>query len=130
MIKKLRVTVDGKFFDVTVEIPDEPGSAAAEPPPPAIASSAAPPPRAAAPVAKSGGAPGDVPSPLMGRVVAIDVAPGQDVQQGQTLLAIETMKMNTFVTAPKAGKVAEILVSVGDAVEEGRLLARITSALS
>ena len=35
------------------------------------------------------------------------------------------MKMNTFVFAPKAGKVAEIKVSVGDAVQEGQVLARI-----
>jgi glutaconyl-CoA/methylmalonyl-CoA decarboxylase subunit gamma len=40
-------------------------------------------------------------------------------------LTIETMKMNTFVLAPKAGKVTEVFVSVGDAVEEGRVLARI-----
>ena len=61
----------------------------------------------------------------MGRVVAIDVKPRQEVTQGQQLLTIETMKMNTFVLAPKAGKLAEVLVAVGDAVEEGRLLARI-----
>jgi biotin carboxyl carrier protein len=35
------------------------------------------------------------------------------------------MKMNTFVLAPKTGKVTEVLVSVGDAVEEGSILARI-----
>lgn len=33
--------------------------------------------------------------------------------------------MNTFVMAPKAGKVAEIKVAVGDAVHEGQSLARI-----
>lgn len=124
MIKKLRVTVDGRSYDVTVEMPDEPGpaAAAAAPPPLVPAAPAAPPP---APVAKAGAAPGEVPSPLMGRVVAINVKPGQDVTQGQQLLTIETMKMNTFVLAPKTGKVAELLVSVGEAVEEGRVLARI-----
>ena len=35
------------------------------------------------------------------------------------------MKMNTFVFAPKAGKVAEISIAVGDAVSEGQALARI-----
>ena len=70
-------------------------------------------------------APVEVPSPLMGRVVGIDVKPGQDVTHGQQLLTIETMKMNTFVLAPKAGKVTEVLITVGDAVEEGRLLVRI-----
>ena len=61
----------------------------------------------------------------MGRVVAINVKPGQDVTQGQQLLTIETMKMNTFVFAPTAGKVAEINVAVGDAVTENQTLARI-----
>jgi biotin carboxyl carrier protein len=126
MIKKLRVTVDGKSYEVTVEVPDEPGASASEPPSAAIPPPALPAAAAAVPVAKTSGAPGEVPSPLMGRVVGIDVKPGQEVQQGQTLLTIETMKMNTFILAPKAGKVAEILVSVGDAVEEGRLLVRIT----
>jgi glutaconyl-CoA/methylmalonyl-CoA decarboxylase subunit gamma len=122
MIKKLRVTVDGKSYDVTVEVPDEPGDSAALPPSPVSTPSAPPPP---APVAKTSTGPGDVPSPLMGRVVGIDVKPGQEVTQGQQLLTIETMKMNTFVLAPKAGKVTEVLVTLGDAVEEGRLLARI-----
>jgi biotin carboxyl carrier protein len=122
MIKKLRVTVDGKSYEVTVEVPDEPG---ASPPvlPPPVRTPAAPPPTA--PVATTTAAQGDVPSPLMGRVVAIDIKPGQEVKQGQQLLTIETMKMNTFVLAPRAGKIMEVLVSVGDAVEEGRVLARI-----
>jgi len=120
MIKKLRVTVDGKSYDVTVEIPDESGDSTAPPPSPLSMPSAPP-----APVAKTSAGPGDVPSPLMGRVVGIDVKPGQEVTQGQQLLTIETMKMNTFVLAPKAGKVTEVLITVGDAVEEGRVLARI-----
>ena len=61
----------------------------------------------------------------MGRVVAVNVMPGQEVQQGQQLLIVETMKVNTFVLAPKAGKVAEVLAAVGDAVTEGQILARI-----
>ena len=122
MIKKLRVTVDGKSYDVTVEIADEPAASAAAPPPP-VSAPAAPP--APAPIAKTAAAPGEVLSPLMGRVVAVDAKPGQEVQQGQQLLVVETMKMNTFVLAPKAGKVAEVLVAVGDVVTEGQILARI-----
>jgi biotin carboxyl carrier protein len=61
----------------------------------------------------------------MGRVVAVDVKPGEEVVQGQQILTVETMKMNTFILAPKAGKVSEVLVAVGDAVVEGQLLARI-----
>ncbi len=66
-----------------------------------------------------------MPCPLGGRIVAIDAAPGQVVKEGDRLVTVETMKMNTFVCAPKAGTVKEVLVAVGDAVEEGRIVARI-----
>jgi biotin carboxyl carrier protein len=132
MIKKLRVTVDAKPYDVTVEIPDEaaPAVGAAAPPPvaapaPAPVSAPASPAPAPAPAGKTSAGPWDVPSPLMGRVVAIDVKVGQEVTQGQQLITVETMKMNTFVLSPKAGKVAEIRVAVGEGVEEGSILARI-----
>ena len=36
------------------------------------------------------------------------------------------MKMNTVISAPKAGKVSEIFVNAGDAVEEGKVLIRIS----
>jgi len=131
MIKNLRVTVDGKAYDVTVEIPDDfdtpvqpaapPLSAPSLPPPPA------PPPAApsAAPVAHAAAGPGEVRSPMAGRIVAILVEPGREVKLGEQLLTVEAMKMNTAVCAPKAGKVAEILTTVGAAVDEGQLLARL-----
>jgi biotin carboxyl carrier protein len=120
MIKKLRVTVDGKAYDVTVEMPDESGSAAAAP-------SSAP---VFAPVAAPSGpkgpaTPGDVPSPLSGRVVAVDAQVGQEVKEGDKLVTVETMKMNTFICAPKAGKVAEVFVAVGDTVDEGLVMVRL-----
>jgi biotin carboxyl carrier protein len=126
MIKKLRVTVDGKSYDVTVEVPDEPGAFAAAPTPLVSAPSAPsqPPPSQAAPLAKTP-VPGAVASPLAGRVIAILVTPGQEIKKGDHLLTLEAMKMNTAVSAPKAGKVAEILTTVGAAVDEGQILARI-----
>jgi biotin carboxyl carrier protein len=136
MIKKLRVTVDGKAFDVTVEMPEEAaGSAVPQAPPPASVPSSPPPPPAPEPVPAAPAPPapataaapgaGEVPSPLAGRVIAIIVQAGQPIKENDHLLTIEAMKMNTFVFAPKAGKVAEIKVAVGDAVTEGQVLARI-----
>jgi biotin carboxyl carrier protein len=58
-------------------------------------------------------------------VVGIDVEPGQQVAAGDRLLTLEAMKMNTFVTAPSGGKVAEVLVTKGVAVEQGQVLVRI-----
>ena len=138
MIKKLRVTVDGSTYDVSVEVPDDSGSVAASAPsaPAPVTSAPAPKPAAApapapapaatpaAPAAKASG-PGDVASPLTGRVTAVVAIAGQDVKEGDHILTLEAMKMNTFVFAPKNGKVTELKVAVGDAVEEGQLLARV-----
>jgi biotin carboxyl carrier protein len=126
MIKKLRVTVDGKSYDVTVEVPDEAQPAA--PAPVAAPSSASPPAAAAAPppsLATTTADPGEVPSPLAGRVTAVVATLDQAVKEGDHLITLEAMKMNTFVFAPRAGKVAQIKVAVGDAVAEGQSLLRI-----
>ena len=71
---------------------------------------------------------GDVPSPLAGKVVSIDVKLGQQVEANAQLLTLEAMKMNTYVFAPAAGTVKEILVHPGDAVEEGRVLVKMSCA--
>ena len=133
MIKRLRVTVDGHSYDVTVEVPDETSSpaapttpSAAPTPPPAAAPTAPAPAAPIAPAPASGASgPGEVPSPLAGRVTAVMVTVGQEVKEGDHLVTLEAMKMNTFVFAQKSGKVAEIKTAVGSAVEEGQPLARI-----
>ena len=126
-MKKLRVTVDGKTYDVLVEIleepvPQEPRQAAWSAPVASV--------RVATPTAGGGGsaekaAPGVVPSPLAGKVVSIEVQPGQRVEARQQLLTLEAMKMNTYVFAPNAGVVESIMVKPGDAVEEGHGLVRL-----
>ncbi len=120
-MKKLRVTVDGKIYDVLVEILDE-GPAQGAPPTPApvaVASATVAAPVAAVSTAAAAG-PGEVPSPLAGKVVSVDVQPGQQVAQGDQLVTLEAMKMNTYVYAPRAGTVGAIHVAAGDAVEEGQ----------
>ena len=122
-MKKLRVTVDGTVFDVTVEIVDDIGQvpAAASAPIHAPAAPAAPAASVPAPAAAFQG-PGDARSPLAGKVVSIDVRLGQTVAEGAQVATIEAMKMNTYVNAPKAGRVASIVAKPGDAVEEGATL--------
>jgi glutaconyl-CoA/methylmalonyl-CoA decarboxylase subunit gamma len=129
-MKKLRVTVDGKAYDVLVEILDDGGAPVPARPAahPAHVESA----HVSAPAAGSAGhpaataAPGDVPSPLAGKVVSVDVQPGQSVEAGAQLLTLEAMKMNTYVFAPAGGTVNEILVNPGDAVEEGQVLVKMS----
>lgn len=119
-MKKLRITVDGKAFEVTVEVLGEDGAADAPASARPVAAPVIAPSSAPSPVA-SGGA-GSVPSPLAGKVVAIGVQTGQPVREGDTLVTLEAMKMNTFVTAHTSGTVGAILVKVGDPVEEGQEL--------
>jgi len=129
-MKKLRVTVDGKAYDVLVEILDEGSPASRAPGHPAHVESAHVSAPAVSAPSHGGGAvaAGDVPSPLAGKVVSIDVKPGQQVEANAQLLTLEAMKMNTYVFAPAAGTVKEILVHPGDAVEEGRVLVKMSCA--
>jgi glutaconyl-CoA/methylmalonyl-CoA decarboxylase subunit gamma len=135
MTKHLKVTVDGKVYEVTVEVPDEgslanlapmiaPLAPASMAPIPVSAPVAAPAPTpAAAPAAAAG--PGEIRSPLTGKVASIDVKLDEAVTEGQKVMTLEAMKMNTYIYAPKAGKVSVVRVSPGDAVEEGAVLMAI-----
>lgn len=133
MTKNLKVTVDGKVYEVTVELPDE-GSVAGLPPaiapaaPLAVVAPLSAPavmPASTAAAASAAAGPGEIRSPLAGKVMSVDVKPGQDVTEGQQVMTLEAMKMNTYIYAPKAGKVSTVVVSAGDAVEEGAMLMAI-----
>ncbi len=133
-MKKLRVTIEGKTYEVLVEILDQ-GTPVAPAPAPVAAPAAAPVAAAPAPVAQPAPAPaaaapvaagaGALTSPLAGKVVSIDVKPGQAVVEGDQVVTIEAMKMNTYVYAHKAGKVGAIHVNPGDGVDEGQALVDI-----
>ena len=68
---------------------------------------------------------GRIVSPMNGRVVAIHVSVGGEVEAGSALLVLEAMKMEHPVTAPFGGRIAEIAAAVGDQVAPGRLLVSI-----
>ena len=59
---------------------------------------------------------------LMAAVARILVAEGDEITEGQVLLVLEAMKMETEITAPAAGKVVAVLVKPGDAVQGGQAL--------
>jgi biotin carboxyl carrier protein len=122
MIKKLRVTVDGKAFDVSAEVPDEPVAKPAPAPTQSVAAAPVSAPVSATPAAPSAPKAGEVVSPLSGRVITINVKVGQEVKAEEHVLTLEAMKMNTFVFVPSPGRVKEIRTEVGAAVQEGQVL--------
>jgi len=69
-----------------------------------------------------GGVVGGLVAPMPGKVVAIYVSAGDEVEAGQLLLILEAMKMEHRITAPIAGIVSEIKVREGEQVANGELL--------
>jgi len=135
---KLKVEVEGKTYEVTVEVvegaedfymPLPPGPAArrtsggrfARPSGPAPVA-----PRPAGPAAPAGK--GTVTSPLAGNIWKVLVEPGQKVEADQTLIIIEAMKMETNIQAPFAGTVKAVHVKPGDAVKVNQALVELDEA--
>jgi acetyl-CoA carboxylase biotin carboxyl carrier protein len=61
-------------------------------------------------------------SPVAGSVWKVEVEIGDQVRAGQTLVILESMKMEIPIEAEAAGQVAEISCSAGDTVAEGTVL--------
>lgn len=78
---------------------------------------------AAAPAAAGGGEPQA--APLAGNIFKVLVQPGQVVEEGQLVIILEAMKMETEIRAFKAGTVGAVNVKVGDAVAVGASLLTI-----
>ncbi|MCF8105684.1 MAG: biotin/lipoyl-binding protein [Desulfohalobiaceae bacterium] len=139
-MKRYRITVEGKTYEVEVEEleNDETGpSVSGKPAPrpeagparprtgssPASATPAAP--SAAGEAAAPSQGPGEVTAPMAGKVVSINVKPGDRIARDDVLLILEAMKMENEIRAQGDGKVTEIIVSEGSSVNNGDLLLKI-----
>ncbi|MGB1328304.1 MAG: sodium-extruding oxaloacetate decarboxylase subunit alpha [Porticoccaceae bacterium] len=71
-------------------------------------------------VPASGGEP--VSAPLAGNVVKVLVKPGQRVSEGESIVVLEAMKMETSVSAPSNGTIVEVKVQAGDSCSVGDVL--------
>ena len=76
----------------------------------------------------SGGEAGLVRAPAPAMVVAISVAAGDEVAEGDVVAVVESMKLETSLRAPAAGRVAEVFADVNTQVESGAKLLRIEPA--
>jgi biotin carboxyl carrier protein len=81
----------------------------------------------AAQAARDGAGEGTVRSPMPAQVRAVQVSEGQAVEQGQTLLLLEAMKMEIRVRAPADGRVARLLVAEGQSVLKEQVLVEMES---
>ena len=64
-------------------------------------------------------------APMPGVVVSVAVKPGDAVKEGQPLLVIESMKLETTLVAPRSGVVAEMPFAVGDSFGLKDILAQL-----
>jgi methylmalonyl-CoA carboxyltransferase small subunit len=129
---KLNLTVDGKTYEVDVEVaaPEHPiygvggyfPMSTTRVPAPAPMTVAPPPPAPGAAPPSPVSEEKAVRSPISGIVVRMSAHPGQQIQVGDGVLVLEAMKMETDITAPVAGKVSKVNVQVGDSVTGGQVL--------
>ena len=121
---KTNVTVNGKVYTVETEAPkkvETPAPKAAPAPAPKPEAPAAPKAEAPKPAAPAAGGV-QVKSPLPGSVIKVLVSEGQAVKKGDTLLTLESMKMENAIMAEADGTVKQIAVTPGQNVMQDDLL--------
>jgi biotin carboxyl carrier protein len=64
-------------------------------------------------------------APMPGLIVALVVEEGQEVEKGQVLVILESMKMQNELKAPRAGKIGRIRVKAGESVEQKQTMLSI-----
>jgi oxaloacetate decarboxylase alpha subunit len=107
------VRVDGKVYSVEVAASGELGAITAQPAP---ATTSAPAPSAAA----------SVDAPLAGNVFKVLVNQGDVLQDGDVVMILEAMKMETEIRTPHSGTVSAVLVKEGEAIVNGQPLVELS----
>jgi len=132
-LRKFNVLVDGEYFAVEVEdvegMPSissvrqaAPRPAPVSPPKPAPVKAAVPAAKEPAPAAidDSGGTP--LIAPMPGMIVGLDKKVGDKINEGETVLILEAMKMENALPAPVSGTITKINLGVGDHVAKNDIL--------
>jgi methylmalonyl-CoA carboxyltransferase small subunit len=123
---KLSIEIDGKGYEVEVEVQEDRGSR--------FMRGYVPPYAPAERVTLPAPAPSSSPtrsqvaddkvcrSPMAGIVVRVNVQTGQQIQTNDILMVLEAMKMETNITAPVTGRVKAVNVQAGDSVQVQQVL--------
>ncbi len=120
-MSKYKITLNGKAYELDVELMDGSAPVAAPKAAPAPVAAA---PKAAAPVqaAPAQGGAGSVNAPMPGTILRINKNVGDTVAAGESVVVLEAMKMENDINAPKAGKIKTLTVSQGQTVAAGEML--------
>lgn len=122
MMKSYRITVNGNVYDVTVE--ETTGSEMASVTQTTPVSVPQQVKTEKVEKASSGNAGSiEIKASVPGKVIAVETSVGQTVKSGDTVVILESMKMEIPVVAPQDGTIASIVVSQGSEVENGAVLA-------
>lgn len=121
---KLRITIAGNVYDAEVEVLDEEEIAAPYVAAPAYVPAVSTSPSSGA-VKGNDLSDGICRSPVTGLVIRVPAVAGQSVEVGELLLVLEAMKMETQVTASRAGTVRKVHVAPGNSVKVGQVLVEL-----
>jgi biotin carboxyl carrier protein len=127
-MKKLRVTVEGKVYEVIVQVLEDDEAVVSG----AGYTGAAPLPLTAPQGRRSVPAAAALPSqqpdailaPIAGTVRKVFVEEGSEVEAHAPVVMLDAMKMDTYIYAPRAFKVTEVAVKPGETVQVGDCLVR------
>lgn len=109
------VRVNGRDYSVEVSM----GDSSSAPAPASSASAAAPVAPAPVPAAPASVSTPPITAPLPGSIFSLKCKAGDHVEAGDTVIVMESMKMETDIKAPSSGTVQSILVKEGDTVQTG-----------
>ncbi len=115
-MKAYKVNVNGKVYEITLEVIDKDDIKA-----PAAKEE----PKAQSPAAPAAPAPAGaktINAPMPGNILKVNVKAGQSVKKGDVLMILEAMKMENEIMAPADAVISSVSVSAGSTVEAGAVL--------